>query len=63
MKHEGIGKIGERGRLMREILVVREFDNFSRILSESGLKVINCPTIEVAPLEDLSDFEAKLDVN
>ncbi|MBA3600637.1 MAG: uroporphyrinogen-III synthase [Acidobacteria bacterium] len=47
---------------MREILVVREFDNFSRILSESGLKVINCPTIEVAPLEDLSDFEAKLDV-
>ncbi len=46
---------------MREILVVREFDNFSRILSESDLKVINCPTIEVAPLEDLSEFEAKLD--
>ncbi len=46
---------------MREFLVVREFDNFSRILSESGLKVINCPTIEVAPLEDLLEFEVKLD--
>ncbi len=46
---------------MREILVVREFDDFSRILSESGLKIINCPTIAVAPLEDLSEFEAKLD--
>jgi len=46
---------------MREILVVREFDNFSQILSESGLKVINYPTTEVAPLEDLSEFEAKLD--
>ncbi len=46
---------------MRTILVIREFDNFSRILSESGLKVITCPTIEVTPLEDLSEFEAKLD--
>ncbi|MBA3785870.1 MAG: uroporphyrinogen-III synthase [Acidobacteria bacterium] len=46
---------------MRAILVIREFDNFSRILSESGLKVINCQTIAVAPLEDLSEFEAKLD--
>ena len=46
---------------MRAILVVRKFDNFSRILSESGLKVINCPTIKVAPLEDLSEFEMKLD--
>jgi len=45
---------------MRKILVVREFDDFSRILSESGLKVINCPTIEVAPLEDLSEFEVEL---
>ncbi len=47
---------------MRAILVVREFDNFSRILSESGLKVLNCPTIEVAAIKDLSEFEAKLDV-
>ena len=46
---------------MREILVVREFDNFSQFLLESGFKVINCPTIEVAPLEDLSEFEMKLD--
>lgn len=46
---------------MRTILVIREFDNFSRILSESGFKVITCPTIEVTPLEDLSEFEAKLD--
>jgi len=46
---------------MREILVVREFDNFSQILSESSLKVINCPTTEIAPLENLSEFEMKLD--
>jgi len=46
---------------MRTILVVREFDNFSRILTENNLKVINCPTIEIVPLEDLSDFETKLD--
>jgi uroporphyrinogen-III synthase len=45
---------------MASILVVRKFDNFSRILAEKGFSVINCPAIETAPLEDLSDFEAKL---
>ncbi|HVE56159.1 MAG TPA: uroporphyrinogen-III synthase [Pyrinomonadaceae bacterium] len=45
---------------MASILVVREFDNFSRILAEKGFSAVNCPTIETAPLEDLSDFEAKL---
>ena len=46
---------------MRSILVVREFDNFSRILAENDFSVINCPTIEIVPLEDLSEFEARLD--
>jgi uroporphyrinogen-III synthase len=49
-----------RGALMALILVVREFDNFSRILTEKGSSVINCPVIETAALEALSDFEAKL---
>lgn len=45
---------------MASILVVREFDNFSRILAEKGFSVVNCPMIETVPLEDLSGFEAKL---
>ena len=45
---------------MGSILVVREFDNFSRILAENGFSLINCPTIQAVALEDLSDFEAKL---
>ena len=46
---------------MRSVLVVREFDDFSRILAEHNFAVINCPTIEIVPLEDLSEFEARLD--
>lgn len=45
---------------MTAILVVREFDNFSRILTERNFSVINCPTIETVPLESLSGFNAKL---
>lgn len=37
------------------ILVVRKFDNFSRILTEKGFQVINCPTIETVPCENLLD--------
>lgn len=42
------------------ILVVREFDEFSRILSGRGFSIINCPTIRTRPAEDLSDFERKI---
>lgn len=45
---------------MKKILVIREFDKFSQILTEKGLEVINLPLIETKPLEDLSDFEEKL---
>lgn len=45
---------------MSSILVLREFDDYSRILSANGFEVINCPTIETVPLEDLSELEAKL---
>lgn len=46
---------------MKRILVLREPDEFSRILSENGFEIINLPTIETKPLEDLSDFDAKLE--
>lgn len=42
------------------ILVVREFDNFSRILRESGFEVINCPAIETVESENSADLSAKL---
>lgn len=45
---------------MKKILVIRKFEEFSRILTENGFEIINLPTIETKPLEDLSDFEAKL---
>lgn len=34
------------------VLVIREFDEFSRILIDSGLKVINCPVIATVPVFD-----------
>lgn len=46
---------------MKAILVIRRFDEFSRILSENNFQVINLPLIETTPLEDLSEFEKKLD--
>jgi uroporphyrinogen-III synthase len=45
---------------MASILVVRQFDDFSRILAENNFEVINCPAIKTVPLTDLSDFEKKL---
>ncbi|CAN5278839.1 uroporphyrinogen-III synthase [soil metagenome] len=45
---------------MKKILVVREFDKFSKILTENGFEIINLPLIETKPLEDLQEFEAKL---
>lgn len=46
---------------MKKILVIREFDEFSRILAENGFEVINLPTIETKPLKDSTDFKAKLE--
>lgn len=46
---------------MKKILVVREFDKFSRILTENDLEVINLPLVETKPIEDLSEFETKLE--
>ena len=46
---------------MKRVLVVRKFDDFSRILSENGLSVINCATTETVPLKDLSDLSAKFE--
>lgn len=46
---------------MKKILVIREFGDFSRILTESGFRVINLPLVETKPLDDLRDFEAKLE--
>ncbi len=42
------------------ILVIREFDNFSRILTDNGFEIINLPLIEMNAIDDLSDFDAKL---
>lgn len=42
------------------VLVVRKFDNFSRILTENSFAVINCPTIETVQREDLDDLGAKV---
>ncbi|HEV8593888.1 MAG TPA: uroporphyrinogen-III synthase [Pyrinomonadaceae bacterium] len=42
---------------MKEVLVVRGEDEFSRTLMASGFLVINCPVIRTEPLEDLSDLE------
>lgn len=45
---------------MKKILVVRKYDNFSRILSARGYEIINLPLIETRALDDLSEFAAKL---
>lgn len=42
------------------ILVVRKFDNFSRILAENSFTVINCPTIETAESANSEDLSAKI---
>ncbi len=47
--------------MTKTILVIREFDIFSRILAENNYEIINLPLIETKALNDLSDFEAKLE--
>ncbi|MGI9056323.1 MAG: uroporphyrinogen-III synthase, partial [Pyrinomonadaceae bacterium] len=46
---------------MSKILVIREFDQFSRFLSENGFEVLNLPLIETNPLDDLSEFKARIE--
>jgi len=46
---------------MKTILVVRKYDNFSRILAANSFDVINFPLIETKAADDLSEFDAKLD--
>ncbi|HEX8368175.1 MAG TPA: uroporphyrinogen-III synthase [Pyrinomonadaceae bacterium] len=43
------------------ILVVREFDKFSSRLKESGFEIINFPSLQTLPLEDLSNLDEKLE--
>lgn len=45
---------------MKTVLVIREFDDFSRILAENNFEIINLPLIETKQSEDLSDLDAKL---
>lgn len=45
---------------MKTILVVREHDNFSRILAANNFEIINLPLIETLPIDDLSEFEMQL---
>lgn len=45
---------------MKTILVIREYDDFSRILAADDYKIINLPLIETKAFDDLSDFDAKL---
>ena len=42
---------------MKKVLVVREYDNFSRILAADNFEIINLPLIETRAIEDLSAFE------
>ena len=43
------------------VLVVREFDKFSSLLTENGFETINFPAIQTFPLEDLSELNEKVD--
>jgi uroporphyrinogen-III synthase len=45
---------------MKTVLIIKEDDEFSRILATSGFEVINLPLIETKILEDLSGFDEKL---
>lgn len=45
---------------MKAVLVIREEDDFSRILAANGFEVLNLPLIETKILDDLSGFEEKL---
>ncbi|HSK70757.1 MAG TPA: uroporphyrinogen-III synthase [Pyrinomonadaceae bacterium] len=45
---------------MSEILVIREFDQFSSILIEQGFSLINFPTIKTEPVSDLGDLDKSI---
>lgn len=45
---------------MSEILVVREFDQFSSILIERGFSVINFPTIKTEAVSDLAKLDSAI---
>ncbi|MCD9185870.1 MAG: uroporphyrinogen-III synthase [Pyrinomonadaceae bacterium] len=45
---------------MPTVLVVRKFDNFSRILQENGFSVVNLPTIETVEIENSADLNTKI---
>jgi uroporphyrinogen-III synthase len=45
---------------MPSVLVVRKFDNFSRVLTEKGFPVISCPTIETVESENIHGLAAKI---
>ncbi len=45
---------------MKTVLVLREADEFSRILAADGNAVINCPVITTEPLDDLSVLDNAL---
>lgn len=47
--------------MKKTILVIRESDEFSRILAADGYEIENLPLIETKPLDDLQDFEKRLD--
>ena len=46
--------------MKRQILVVRGDDEFSSLLRDSGLEVINLDLIRTRPVDDLSDLRSKL---
>jgi len=45
---------------MTSVLVVRKFDNFSRILTAKGFSVLICPTIETVESENLRGLAAQI---
>jgi uroporphyrinogen-III synthase len=42
------------------VLVIRKFDEFSRLLSENGFEVVNFPTIETVAVSDFSEIDAEI---
>lgn len=46
---------------MKKILVIKEFDSFSQILLNESFEIISLPLIKTKPLDDLSDFDLKLE--
>lgn len=47
---------------MPVVLVIRQADDFSFILGQHGMEVVNLPLIHTEPIEDLREFNEKLQV-